>query len=79
MERESGEVHVTISISYDMEGELLWDMEGGHLFSLELSGPMEYTVVEESVFVDPNGGEHDVVKTMSLSGDERFEASVERG
>ena len=77
-DRDDREVIVIVSLSYDMQGELLWDMQGGHLFSFELSGAVEYVRVEESVFIGPNGDEFEVVQTMSLSGDHRVEATVER-
>jgi hypothetical protein len=59
-----GEGTTTMALTYDVEGELLWDLEGGHFASLDLSGAIDLKATTEVSI----GGEHEMKHTMALSG-----------
>ena len=78
VDREEGEVLLEVAATFELEGELLWDLEGGHLAGLELDGTLEMREAETSIFVAPNDVEYEVVQTMEMSGDYRIAVQVER-
>ena len=78
IDREGSEALRSLSLTFELEGELLWDLEAGHLHALDLSGSLGWRDEEQSVFEGPGGEEFEVVQTMELSGDYRIAASVER-
>lgn len=83
MAAESGEdVQVdmntaSVAVRYDGEGELLWDLAGGHLHSCDLAGDfvVEFTI---SVGVDAQGESHSAEVGVELSGSASASVTTKR-
>ncbi len=78
VERDGAEVLRTVSEAFELEGELNWDLEGGHLHSLELSGSTEWSNEDSSTFEMPDRGDFEVVRARTLAGELWFSIAVER-
>ncbi len=66
-----------VQAEYDLEGELLWDIEGGHLVSLEIEGDTE-SVLDFAVTIRAMGEEIETEQAMYLSGEMRITIEVTR-
>lgn len=77
VEEEGGTGTQTVRIGCDLEGELLWDLEGGHFHRFELGGRLELGMVSEGE--GEYGGETMSGRTeMVHAGDVALEITVER-
>ncbi|MCZ6598931.1 MAG: hypothetical protein O7B99_14940 [Planctomycetota bacterium] len=76
-ENETGTVHEEWQVELELEGTLLWDLEGGHFHRLVLTGE---TSVEMSAATDFTIGEEDFTSewTMTLAGKMELTASAVR-
>jgi hypothetical protein len=66
-----------VEVSLQLEGELLWDLAGGHFHALELAGDMASTVVVEMT-VDMGSQSMDIEQAVSMAGKQRIKASANR-
>jgi hypothetical protein len=62
-----------VAVQYELKGELLWDLAGGHLKSFEASGTA--TVDFTKQFGSPDG-EHSMTQTMVFSGKVGYTGTV---
>jgi hypothetical protein len=67
----------TAELSYELEGELWWDLDGGSLLSFELDGDVGMTSTNEAE-VDLGGGAMEMVEVRVFSGSLSFRVGVER-
>jgi hypothetical protein len=65
-----------VELEMDAEGELLWDLEGGHIYSLELTGTVRFTE-DSSAQVSMQGNSMRVESSSEMSGS--FTRSVALG
>jgi len=70
-----GETEQTVTMEFDLEGELLWAVEAGHLQSVELSGGLDSVLENHSTF-DGGQGPMEAVQTMTFEGEVDFTAAV---
>jgi len=75
-EGNSVEVEVTEEIERELEGEILWDIEGGHLHSVALAGDSEW-VQTESADVETPEGTREVSRLVTTSGDISYSVEIE--
>ena len=70
------EAQMTMTIAFELEGELTWDIAAGHLHGLELTGSLdaEMTNVTE---MDGEGEMMEFIQEMSFEGTVAFTVSVE--
>ncbi len=75
--RDSIDVTVEVTIEREIEGELLWDLEAGHLHSarFEADGEWERT---ESRTVEHEGTEYELAQTLTFAGNVEYTVAVER-
>ena len=74
---EGGHGTSRTEVGFNLEGELLWDLEHGHARSFELSGANEVTMIQ-SLSGEFEGESFEQAQTMSLVGEVRFTMQVER-
>ena len=75
--RGEAEAEQTVTMEFELEGELYWDLEAGRLHGLLLSGKQSSEVVNTSEFsrgADPM----ELVQTMLFDGEISFEVTVEQ-
>lgn len=65
----------TISLEYEAEGELLWDVEAGHFLKCTLTSKVKMTMKDE-LSMDTDDGKHELVQTIEFEGDSEFTASI---
>jgi hypothetical protein len=75
-ERDDGGDGVTgtATLSMELAGELLWDMEGGYFHSIHLSGPCAVEFGSKM-----GGGQHEFEQIMTFSGTFELAGEVTRG
>lgn len=66
-----------MEISFELEGELLWDLEKKHMHSSDLHGPVELTMTG-SQEIEANGQKMEMKMRFELSGEMKAKGSVER-
>ena len=59
--------HMDIEFKIEGEGTLVWDMEGGHAVSFELSGPTSATM-DMGMKLDMGGQSMNIEQGMVMSG-----------
>lgn len=67
-----GEGSMTASIDFDVEGQLLWNLKGGHFASLELSATIDMTMNTEMTIQDT----HEMQQSMNFTGSLTFNAKA---
>jgi len=77
-EEEGVEITTTTAAAHDVEGELLWDLEAGHLFGLELEGSLQWSMEEAASGEDEAGNSFEFVQLTAFDGDYSIVVSVER-
>lgn len=75
-EGNSVEVEITEEIERELEGEILWDIEGGHLYSVELEGDSEW-VQTEAADVETPEGTREVARLVTTSGEISYSVEIE--
>lgn len=71
-----GETVSTVTMEFELEGELLWNVTAGHLHSAEVSGEIEAEIENASEFEGPNGAV-ELLQIMQFSGSITLTANVE--
>jgi hypothetical protein len=66
-----------VQSEYELEGELLWDLEGGHIHSLEIEGDTE-SVMDLAATVRAMGEEIEAEQAFYMSGTLRVTVEVTR-
>ncbi len=67
MDVQSADVEITMQL----EGELTWDLAGGHFVSLELKGDFSSTV-DVAMSMDPGNGPMNIEQTIGMSGTQSY-------
>jgi hypothetical protein len=74
---EGTEVQTEMTHAIDYEGELLWNLDGGHLHGLELEGQL--TMTQSLTGQEEMGGESfEIVQHMTFTGESTLSVRVER-
>lgn len=76
---EAGDIefdHMDIEIEFEGEGTLLWDLEGGHAHSLELSGDFAL-LMNMGMAMSAQGMDMEIEQTMEMSGTMNQSAAFE--
>jgi hypothetical protein len=76
-ETENEGAPMKIAIHYELEGELLWDLEKKHMRSYELHGPAEFTM-SGTQEVEGNGQKLEMKMRFELAGEMKATGSVDR-
>ena len=76
VDREGGEVEMQLSEEYELEGELLWNLEAGVLGSLELSGEVTFHSTELSE-VEMGDRSFELERRSTLTGELSIRLTVE--
>ncbi len=63
-----------VEVEFELSGELLWDLESGHVFSLVLSGDTK-SVMDNAMTIEAMGEQMDIAQTLYMSA--TLEVSVE--
>lgn len=73
------ESHATnrVEAEFRLRGELLWDLENGHAFALELSGENEFRMVQ-TLDGQLEGESYEQVQTMVFAGNSDYSMRFER-
>jgi hypothetical protein len=77
-DEEGAEVTNTTAMGYEVEGELLWNLDAGHLYGVLLTGDMRWSLSEGAVGEGPDGEELEFLRVTELAGDLTVEVTVER-
>jgi hypothetical protein len=64
-----------LNLDYEGEGVLLWDLEAGHMYSLEINGDAEMAL-DFSISLEVEGEQHAMEATLELSGSVRQEVET---
>jgi hypothetical protein len=82
---DGGEMEIDIdvevaemSMSVEAEGEMLWDLESGHLHAFQMSGDMEF-LVEVSIAADFGGDSHYADADAELLGEATWKVAPSDG
>lgn len=75
-EGESVEVTVDEEIERELEGEILWDLDAGHLHSVSLEGDSTW-VQTESADVDTPDGTRNVARVITMDGTISYSVEID--
>jgi hypothetical protein len=67
--------HVDIEFALETEGELLWDVAGGHFHSLDLSGTTSFKS-DQAMSMEVQGKSMKIEQSMEFSGTQSFSAKA---
>ena len=70
-----GEIEQVLTMEFELEGELTWALEAGHLHGLDLAGDLTAEMINTSDF---NSGEQvlEFIQTMSFEGEVSYALAV---
>ncbi len=71
------ELSEAVTVSIEMEGELLWNLAAGHLHSCSLDGEAEFAQTLGQSFSTPDGRDIQTSRSSTFAGPIRIDASVE--
>ncbi len=77
MEQEGVEIEIEVEISRDITGEILWDLDHGHLFAADLEADAEYVRTMTRPWETPNG-EVELTEVRTFSGTIGYTVEIER-
>ena len=76
-EEEGGDVTIELEIERDIEGEVLWDLDNGHLYSAHFEADSEWDRTE-SRDVEHDGTDYELSQTFHFSGNVTYDVEIER-
>lgn len=72
---EDGSLEQDLTAGWTLSGEILWDLEGGHLGGFELSGTKRTTFKQT---FQSSEGDHKFEQTMHFEGEHEIRCTIER-
>jgi hypothetical protein len=72
---EDGSLEQTLTAGWTLTGEILWDLDGGHLGGFELSGQKKTTFAQT---FHSSEGDHKFEQTLHFEGEHGIRCTVER-
>ena len=76
-EQEGVEIELEVEISRDITGEILWDLDHGHLFAADFEADAEYVRTMTRPVESPHG-EVEVTEIRTFSGTIEYTVEIER-
>lgn len=75
-DEQAGEVQTTVSMEFELEGELTWNLEGGYLHGVELAGALSSEITNVSE-MDGGGEMMEFIQVLAFQGTLEISITVE--